>query len=98
MLSRHDALPIVLYHQHRKMGIEVARACTRPRTYTEDRDKLGKRENIVSQTMTAAEQTSKASARGRTSGRAVEHPKSEPCSRIKKIGRASCRERVWNDG
>src|SRR3546814_17577715 len=58
----------VLYHQHRKMGIEVARACTRPRTHTADRDKLGKRENIVSQTMTAAEQTSKASAR-RTAAR-----------------------------
>src|SRR3546814_16231123 len=31
----------VLYHQHRKMGTEVARACTRPRTYTEDRNNVG---------------------------------------------------------
>src|SRR3546814_17195550 len=37
----------VLYHQHRKMGIEVARACTRPRTYTEDRDKLRSEERRV---------------------------------------------------
>src|SRR3546814_15046772 len=30
----------VLYNQHRKMGIEDARACTRPRNYTADRGKL----------------------------------------------------------
>src|SRR3546814_12669282 len=71
----------VLYHKHRKMGIEVARACTRPRTYTEDRDKLGKRENIVSQTTTAAEQTAKASRKGGTTGRAVENPQTDKESR-----------------